>query len=181
MTEKELRKLSRQELLEMLLEQSKKAEQLETELAQAKTSLKDRSIILEEAGSIAEASLRLNGVFEAAQQACQQYIDDVRAMYERQKAVCAKMESESQAKAKQTVAEAHKRRDDMESDAKTKADEILKQATEEAEALTSKAKEESQRYWEEVSTKLDAFYQQYAGLRELMTMSLPVQKQDADA
>lgn len=181
MTEKELRKLSRQELLEMLLEQSKKVEQLEGELAEAKAVLDDRTIALDEAGSIAEASLRLNGVFEAAQRACQQYIDDVRAMHERQKAVCAKRESESQAKAKQTLAEAQKRRDDMESDAKTKASEMVKHATEEAEALTSKAKEEAQQYWEEVSVKLDAFYNQYAGLRELMAMDLPVKKQELEA
>ena len=38
-------------------------------------------LLLSEAGSIAEAALRLNGVFEAAQAAADQYLDSVRAMH----------------------------------------------------------------------------------------------------
>ncbi len=39
-----------------------------------------REIELEEAGSIAEAALRLNGIFEAAQEAADQYLMNVRRM-----------------------------------------------------------------------------------------------------
>lgn len=42
-----------------------------------------REIELEEAGSIAEAALRLNGVFEAAQRAAEQYLVNVRSLSER--------------------------------------------------------------------------------------------------
>lgn len=170
MSERELRKLNRQELLEMLLAQSKKVEELEGELSQAQAKLEERTIVLDEAGSIAEASLRLNGVFEAAQRASQQYIDSARAMSERQKAVCAKMEAESRAKAKEIVAAAEKERDDMMQLAKTTA-----------EGMLQKAKTESQHYWDEVSSKLEAFYQQYTGLRELITMDIPAKKRDEDA
>ena len=169
MSERELRKLNRQELLEMLLAQSKKVEELEDELTQAQAALEERDIVLSEAGSIAEASLRLNGVFEAAQRASQQYIDSVRTMSERQKAACAKMEAESQARAKEIVEEAKKNRADIEAAANATA-----------QGLLQKAREESQRYWEEVSVKLEALYQQYTGLRELMTLDLPTKKQDED-
>lgn len=40
-----------------------------------------REIELQEAGSIAEAALRLNGVFAAAQKAADQYLDSVRTLY----------------------------------------------------------------------------------------------------
>lgn len=77
MTEKELRRLSRMDLLEMLLEQSREVERLQTELETVKKQLQDRRIMEQEAGSIAEAALRLNKVFEAAQQAADQYLENV--------------------------------------------------------------------------------------------------------
>jgi hypothetical protein len=78
MTEKELRRLSRMDLLEMLLEQSREVERLQKELETVKNQLSDRRIMEQEAGSIAEASLKLNKVFEAAQQAADQYLENIR-------------------------------------------------------------------------------------------------------
>lgn len=78
MTEKELRRLSRMDLLEMLLEQSREVERLQKELETVKKQLSDRRIMEQEAGSIAEASLKLNKVFEAAQQAADQYLENIR-------------------------------------------------------------------------------------------------------
>ena len=78
MTEKELRRLSRMDLLEMLLEQSKEVERLQQELAEARQQLEERRIMTEEAGSIAEAALRINRVFEAAQAAADQYLENIR-------------------------------------------------------------------------------------------------------
>ena len=66
MTDKEMKKLSRADLLEMLLAQRKENEALRTELDAARAALDDRRIALEKSGSIAEASLQLNGIFEAA-------------------------------------------------------------------------------------------------------------------
>ena len=80
MTDKDLKRLRRGELLEMLIAQSKRMEQMQEELDAARTALASREILLQEAGSIAEASLRINGVFEAAQAAAQQYLENVRRM-----------------------------------------------------------------------------------------------------
>ena len=77
MTDKDLKRLRRDELLEMLIAQSKRTEQLERELDEARAALQSRDIFLEETGSIAEAALRINGVFEAAQAAAQQYLDNM--------------------------------------------------------------------------------------------------------
>ncbi len=78
MTDKELRKLSRSELLEMLLIQSKEVERLKGELKEANRKLEDRKILLEESGSIAEAALKLNDIFEVAQRAADQYLESVK-------------------------------------------------------------------------------------------------------
>lgn len=80
MTAKELKKLSRKDLLEILLEQSKQLRQLRQELKQAQEALASRDIRLENCGSIAQAALELNGVFQAAEAAAQQYLDNMARM-----------------------------------------------------------------------------------------------------
>ena len=78
MTDKELKRLKRTELLEMLIAQVKENEQLQAELDIANETLKNRTIIIEQAGSIAEAALQLNGVFAAAEAAAAQYLENIK-------------------------------------------------------------------------------------------------------
>ena len=77
MNDKELRKLNRKELLEILVSQANLIESLEKELEEVKKELNNRSIVLREAGSIAEASLKLSGIFEKAQEVADQYINSI--------------------------------------------------------------------------------------------------------
>ncbi len=106
MTERELRRLSRADLLELLLAQRRENEQLRCILDQTQAQLADRTIKIENAGSIAEASLQLNGIFTAAQDSCQQYLDNIRLMNDRQTQVCQQMEQETKEKCDRMVAEA---------------------------------------------------------------------------
>lgn len=80
MTEKELRKLNRKQLLELLLIQTNRADELEKRLSEMQSALNDREIALSEAGSIAEAALKLNGIFEAADAAAKQYLDNIKRL-----------------------------------------------------------------------------------------------------
>ena len=80
MTEQELRKLSRAELLELLLAECRENERLRAQLAEASRRLQDRRIQIDRAGSIAQAALQLNGIFEAAQRAANQYVENVRRL-----------------------------------------------------------------------------------------------------
>ncbi len=77
MTEKEMKRLKRAELLEMLVEQMKENERLKEQLREKEEELQNRKIKIDQAGSIAEAALALNGVFEAAQAAAQQYLESI--------------------------------------------------------------------------------------------------------
>ena len=72
MTDNDLKKLNRAELLELLVEQSKKIDQLQAQLDEANRKLADRQIEIDKAGPIAEASLRLSGVCQAAEEAAAQ-------------------------------------------------------------------------------------------------------------
>ena len=82
MTDKELRRLSRSELLEMLLSLTEENEKLKIRLEQAEDQRRDRRILIDKAGSIAEAALQLNNIFEDADRAVQQYLENVRRMTE---------------------------------------------------------------------------------------------------
>ena len=106
MTDRELRRLSRSDLLELLLAQRKENEQLRCMLDQAEARLADRTIKINNAGSIAEASLQLNGIFTAAQDSCQSYIDNIKLLNERQATICQQMENETRERCDRMVAEA---------------------------------------------------------------------------
>ena len=78
MTEKELKKLNRYQLLELLIIQIERADGLEKQLEEARARLADRDVRMQNIGSIAEASLQLGGVFEAAQSAVELYLNAVK-------------------------------------------------------------------------------------------------------
>ena len=78
MTEKELLKLKKSELLEIMLAQSKEIDSLREQLAKAEAKLKDKKIAIDESGSIAEASLRLTKIFEEAQKAADLYVENIK-------------------------------------------------------------------------------------------------------
>ena len=75
MTEKELKKLNRYQLLELLIIQTERADKLQTALEEAEQRLNDQEINISTLGSIADASLHLKGVFGAAQDAADMYIN----------------------------------------------------------------------------------------------------------
>ena len=74
-----LRKLNRLQLLELLAQQERELQELRAAVAEKDALLESRRIALEETGSIAEAALKLNEVFEAAQRAADQYLENIRA------------------------------------------------------------------------------------------------------
>ena len=74
MTEKDLKKLNRYQLLEMLIIQPARADDLQRQLEQAQEQLNSREVQMTVIGSIAEASLQLSGVFDAAQPAADMYL-----------------------------------------------------------------------------------------------------------
>ena len=79
MTDKELSRLKRVDLLELLIVQSRENDRLRSELEEARRQLEAKELVMQRAGSIAEAALELNKVFEAAQAAADQYVLSVKA------------------------------------------------------------------------------------------------------
>lgn len=98
MMDKELKRLSRAELLEMLLAQVEENKKLKICLDEMQAQLDNRQIMLNEAGSIAEAALRLNGVFQSAETAAAQYLENIRRLSGEEEVVCQRIEEEAKKK-----------------------------------------------------------------------------------
>lgn len=77
-TGKELKKLNRYQLLELIIIQTEEMDKLKKELEDTKAKLEQKQVMLSEAGNIAEASLKLSGIFEAAQKAADIYLASVK-------------------------------------------------------------------------------------------------------
>ena len=102
MTEKDLRKLNRYQLLELLVLQTERADKLQQKLDAAEQQLNDRDLQLSALGSIAEASLQLSGVFQAAQEAADRYLNEAKKRAD-------ELEAAAQKKAEAILAEAEKK------------------------------------------------------------------------
>ena len=122
MTPKELKRLSRTDLLEMVLELTKENVELRRNAEQLRLELKERNLLIEDSGSLAEASLKLSGVFQAAQSACDLYTENVHARMDAMKEECARMEQRT----------------------KKKCDAMLEQAKAEAREILAAAKRKAQ-------------------------------------
>ena len=136
MTEKDLKRLSRADLLEMLIDQSVELKKAQEKLKDAQEELDSRRIAIDEAGTLAEAALKLNGIFEAAQASCKQYTDNIRDLNERQDAICRKREEESIRKAELLQAETEKRCAAMEAEAMEKYKKMLAKAEADLEKIS---------------------------------------------
>lgn len=77
MTDKELHKLKRSELLELMLEQSKEIARLKEKLEILEKKLNDRELVLKDVGSIAQASLAVSEIFLEAQRSADLYLENV--------------------------------------------------------------------------------------------------------
>lgn len=145
MTDRELQKLKRVELLQLLVEQSKELDALRQELAQAQQKLNARELCLQEVGSIAEASLQLNGVFEAAQRAADQYLESIRYQSAHMEEKCAAMEEATRLRCHQMLKE--------------------------AEASVQQAQQDSDECWRDVKRKLDDYLRQQTALQGLLSQA----------
>lgn len=75
---KDLKRLSRKELLELLIEQVEENQRLKADINMAMKELERRDLIISNAGSLAQASLEIFEVFERADQAAKLYLENIK-------------------------------------------------------------------------------------------------------
>lgn len=124
-----LRKLGRTELLQLLLEAEEENERLKQQVTGLEEQLADRSIRVEKCGDLAKASLELNGVFSAAQKACEQYAENIKSRNAGIESRCRELEQETMRKCQQMEQDTEKRCREMENETAEKCREILEELT----------------------------------------------------
>lgn len=135
MTDREFKKLSRAELIEILYELEKQKEEKDAEIERLHKKLDEKILHVLDAGNIAEASLKLSGVFEAAQAAADQYLLSIKSAAEDQ--VKKKEELEEQ---RQVILEEARRKAEAEVQAaKDQAEGIVRDAQAEVQAAKAQA------------------------------------------
>ena len=87
-SEKELSRLNRNDLLEIMLAITEENEKLKEQIKDMQAQLDSRAIQINESGSLAEAAAKVNGLFEAAQATCDQYIYNVQKKCRRAENAC---------------------------------------------------------------------------------------------
>ena len=120
MTEKELRAMSKAQLIEKVTnlarekdELSERIEKLTSQLKEAREKASSHASVIGNAGSIAEAALALNGVFEAAQAAANQYVEEVARLRGEQEAASAALLEETRQKCREMEIGTQRRCDEM--------------------------------------------------------------------
>ena len=127
MPDRELRHMRRTELVEIILALKQSEDQLRAENAALSAQLQERQIHIENAGSIAQAALELNKVFEAAQAAADEYVASVLAANKNTDAAASALRAQAEAEAQQILAQAQteaanlKARTQQQCDAETEA------------------------------------------------------------
>ena len=134
-------KKSRAELEALAAAQAQEIAELRGQLEAAQEQLREREIVCERAGTMAEAAMTLNGVFKAADEAAAQYLENIRVFTEQQHQACAQIERTTREQA-----------------------EAMLHETEERCAARER---EADAYWEKLSAKLEQFCE---GRKELLDL-----------
>lgn len=146
MTDKEFQRLKRAELVEIIYELQKNEAALQRENDELRKRLEKKELSIANAGSIAEAALGLNGVFDAAQTAADQYLEEIQRVYRR-----------ADEEASKTV-----------EDAKIQAAEILQQVEDESRTLREQTKSDVERMQKELNDSVRQILQDHTELRFLL-------------
>lgn len=164
LTDAELKRLSRTELLEMLIAEMKRTEALEGLLDDYEEQLSERRLDVEEAGDLATACLKVNGVFDASREACRQYEENIRMLSAKTEDICRRKLIETVENCREKIlaanAECAKKREETEQ----ACEKMLQKAKDEREELIRRGKNESEAYWNAVYARMEEYRRTYGEL-----------------
>lgn len=169
MPDRELRRMSRTELVEIIFALKQSEDQLKAENDALKAQLADRQIRIENAGSIAQAALELNRVFEAAQAAADEYLASVRTSSPKPDAISDALREQARAEARQILAQAKADADALKAqtqqECRAMAEECERRRSQteaDCKALVAKTQQDVQARWAEfdrrASEVLDGYH-----------------------
>ena len=115
MTDKEFKRLSRAQLIEIIYQLQLQIDKLNEEKQALENELEDKRLRLQSAGNIAEAALEINDCFRSAQNAAEQYLNEIKAIREETEAERQRILKEAKAEAEAIIAGAKNTQGDYDS------------------------------------------------------------------
>ena len=113
MVSKELRKLNRRELVDVIYQLKKNEEQMQEKIDALEAELEERRIHLSEVGSIAEATTSITGIFSVAQSTADLYLHEISSMKEDAQREYEKLIEEAEKKVEDIMIDVKKRYDTL--------------------------------------------------------------------
>ena len=95
MVSKELKRLSRRELVDIIYQLKKNEQQMQDEISELKKALEDKRIRISTVGSISEAAAEITNIFSAAQETANLYLNEIACMKAETEAECKKIIEEA--------------------------------------------------------------------------------------
>ncbi len=127
MDNKEFKRMSRRELVELIYMMKKKETDLQERVTDLEAKLEEKTIMISNAGSIAEAALTVNGFFQTAQASAEAYLLSAQKVKE---------------EAEQCLAQAQMEKKKILENAEYEASEIIQKAKLEAIAIRQETEQE---------------------------------------
>lgn len=109
MISKELKRLSRRELVDIIYQLKKNEQEMLEEIELLKNELQDKRIRISTAGSIADAAMSVTNVFSAAQMTADLYLREISCMREDADRECAKKIEEAEKRVRDILADGEKK------------------------------------------------------------------------
>ncbi len=160
MTDRELRKLRRSELLELLIAQGKENAALQEKLLQAEEAAQNREMTIREAGSMANAAVEINDLIGTAQRAVDMYTENIYRVCVEQESKAEQLVGEAQAYAEKLVSEADEQVEWMLAALQNRALEIVRDARTTAEQLVKEAEDQVSQLLHSTQQECDRMLQQ---------------------
>lgn len=113
MVSKEMRKLSRRELVDVIYQLKKNEEQLQEQIAALQETVDEKRIRVSVAGSIAEAAMDITQIFATAQTTADLYLQEIACRKAETEVQCAQMLEEAKQEAEKILAEARQKAEEL--------------------------------------------------------------------
>ena len=115
MTDKEFKRLTRAQLIDIIYQLQLEIDKLNEQKQALEKELADKRLRLSNAGNIAEAALEINDCFRSAQNAAEQYLNEIKAIREETEAQRKRILAETKAEAEAIIAGAKNTQGDYDS------------------------------------------------------------------
>lgn len=145
-TDNKMKGMTRADLMDIIYQLQIENQELKNKCESAEAKLEDKNLQITNAGSIAEAVLKINNIFGSAQLAADQYLEQVKKSHEG-----------SERKSNMIVEDANK-----------EAERIIGEANKKAAKILSEADEESDRKWRALQRKTEDFLKTRSELMNLL-------------